>query len=49
MQLSVLQKDAAHAVVIAIASDAVFDAGADEDDVYRPGIAFPLLQVKHTY
>uniref|UniRef100_A0A3Q3JTU6 Cytosolic 5'-nucleotidase 1A-like n=1 Tax=Monopterus albus TaxID=43700 RepID=A0A3Q3JTU6_MONAL len=39
-----LQKDADHAVVIAVTSRAVFGSGADDDEVYGEGLAFPLLQ-----
>lgn len=43
--MSPLQKDADHAVVVAITSSAAF--GADNsDDLYSEGVAFPLLQVK---
>lgn len=41
----VRQKDADHAVVVAVTSHAVFEPGADDgDDVYGVGAAFPLLQ-----
>ncbi|TKS73825.1 Cytosolic 5'-nucleotidase 1A [Collichthys lucidus] len=41
----VKQKDADHAVVVAITSHAAFESGADDgDEVYRVGVAFPLLQ-----
>ncbi|TMS05089.1 Cytosolic 5'-nucleotidase 1A [Larimichthys crocea] len=41
----VKQKDADHAVVVAITSHAAFESGADDGDaVYREGVAFPLLQ-----
>ncbi|XP_019134614.2 cytosolic 5'-nucleotidase 1A [Larimichthys crocea] len=41
----VKQKDADHAVVVAITSHAAFESGADDgDEVYREGVAFPLLQ-----
>lgn len=48
MQVSAppLQKDADHALVIAVTSNAAFEPGADEDEVYGVGIAFPLLQVR---
>lgn len=44
---SPLQKDADDAVVVALTSNSVFESGADEDEVYGAGIAFPLLQVVH--
>lgn len=45
--MSPLQKDADHAVVVAITSHAAFESGADDgDEVYREGVAFPLLQVR---
>ncbi|TDH09769.1 hypothetical protein EPR50_G00091840 [Perca flavescens] len=40
----VKQKDADRAVVVAVTSRAVFESGADGDDVYGMGVAFPLLQ-----
>ncbi|XP_047451865.1 cytosolic 5'-nucleotidase 1A [Mugil cephalus] len=41
----VQQKDAEHAVVVAVTFHAVFDSGARTDDgVYEVGVAFPLLQ-----
>ncbi|KAM9351828.1 cytosolic 5'-nucleotidase 1A [Symphorus nematophorus] len=41
----VKQKDADRAVVVAVRSCAVFEAGADDgDEVYGTGMAFPLLQ-----
>ncbi|CAN9499018.1 unnamed protein product [Ophioblennius macclurei] len=41
----VKQKDADHAVVVALTSHAVFEPGSGNGDgVYRPGAAFPLLQ-----
>lgn len=40
-----LQKDADRAVVVAVTSHSVFEPGADEDEVYGEGVAFPLLQV----
>ena len=44
---SPLQKDAERAVVVAVTSRAVFEAGADDgDDGYGKGVAFPLLQVR---
>ncbi|KAI3370971.1 hypothetical protein L3Q82_023622 [Scortum barcoo] len=43
--LSPLQKDAEHAVVVAVSSRAVFEREADEgDEVYGSSVAFPLLQ-----
>lgn len=45
--MSLLQKDVDRAVVLAVTSHAVFESGSDDgDDVYRVGVAFPLLQVK---
>lgn len=45
--VSPLQKDADRAVVVAVTSRAVFESGSyDGDDVYKAGVAFPLLQVK---
>lgn len=41
----VKQKDAARALVVALATRAVFASEADGDDVYGMGVAFPLLQV----
>ncbi|XP_029378883.1 cytosolic 5'-nucleotidase 1B [Echeneis naucrates] len=40
----VTQKDADRAVVVAVTSRAVFECGADDDEVYKVGRAFPLLQ-----
>ncbi|XP_029951506.1 cytosolic 5'-nucleotidase 1B [Salarias fasciatus] len=45
----VKQKDAGQALVVALASHAVFEPAAeDRDGVYRPGVAFPLLQALQT-
>lgn len=45
----VKQKDAGRALVVALASHAVFEPAAeDSDGVYRPGVAFPLLQALQT-
>lgn len=45
--LCFLQKDTDHAVVVAVAARAVFEAGAEDgDDSYRVGVALTLLQVK---
>ncbi|XP_071314915.1 cytosolic 5'-nucleotidase 1B isoform X1 [Trachinotus anak] len=38
------KKDADRAVVVAVTSRAVFECGADDDEVYKVGAAFPLLQ-----
>nr|XP_019934255.1 PREDICTED: cytosolic 5'-nucleotidase 1B-like isoform X1 [Paralichthys olivaceus] len=41
----VKQKDADRAVVVAVTAHAVFESGADDgDEVYKVGMAFPLLQ-----
>ncbi|XP_068459691.1 cytosolic 5'-nucleotidase 1A [Clinocottus analis] len=43
----VKQKDADHAVVVAVTTRAVFESGAEDgdgEDVYGMGVAFPLLQ-----
>ncbi|XP_008276224.1 cytosolic 5'-nucleotidase 1A [Stegastes partitus] len=45
LNTDVKQKDSEHAVVVAVASRAVFEQGAGGDDgVYAEGMAFPLLQ-----
>lgn len=45
--VSLLQKDADRAVVVAVTSRAVFESGSDDGDgVYGLGVASPLLQVK---
>ena len=44
--VSCLQKDADRAVVVAVTSRAVFESGAEGDEVYKEGTAFPLLQVR---
>lgn len=45
--MSSLQKDADHAVVVAVTSHTVFESGPEGgDDVYGVGVASPLLQVK---
>lgn len=42
-------KDADRAVVVAVASHAVFELGTeDSDGIYKPGVAFPLLQALQT-
>ncbi|XP_026222135.1 cytosolic 5'-nucleotidase 1A-like isoform X1 [Anabas testudineus] len=41
---TVMQKDAERAVVIAVTSHAVFEFGADGDEAYEVGVAFPLMQ-----
>ncbi|KAG7215435.1 hypothetical protein INR49_022505 [Caranx melampygus] len=40
----VKQKDADRAVVVAVTSRSVFEVGAEGDEVYEEGVAFPLLQ-----
>lgn len=45
--VSPLQKNADHAVVVAVSFRAVFESGSDDvGDVYAVGVAFPLMQVK---
>lgn len=45
--LYVLQKDADHAVVVAVAAHAVFEPGSEDDGaLYRVGVASTLLKVK---
>lgn len=45
----VKQKDGERALVVALTSHSVFEPGSeDRDGVYRPGLAFPLLQALQT-
>lgn len=45
--MSLLQKDADLAVVVAVTTRAVFESADDDGgDVYGVGVAFPLLQVR---
>lgn len=47
--MSPLQKDADRALIVAVTSRSVFESGADDDgdeEVYKVGTAFPLLQVR---
>lgn len=43
----ILQKDTDHAVVVAVAAQAVFEPGLEDDgDQYRVGVASTLLKVR---
>ncbi|XP_053175583.1 cytosolic 5'-nucleotidase 1B [Scomber japonicus] len=44
LNTDVKQKDADGAMVVAVTSRAVFEAGDDDDEVYGVGVAFTLLQ-----